>query len=312
MMTAQATSARTPLAIPVGASALPGAWRLARSLPLWPATPPGGGFAPPPRQPDLAATFLTGIASPELKLFRPRKSNGRALLVIPGGAYAFVSIRNEGTDVAAVYTRLGYTVFVLAYRLPGEGWANRADVPLQDAQRAMRIIRSQAAHFGIDPAAIAVLGFSAGGHLAACLLTAYDEVVHAPVDEIDAIDARPSCAGLIYPVIALTPPLTHALSASNLLGPDRTGPLLERRSPALHVTSATPPTFLAHSRDDLAVSSGNATLFYEALHAANRPAELHLFEEGGHGFGTGPTNAPAGLWPLLFARFLDRYIASRD
>lgn len=307
-MTAQSARGREPLAIPAGATPLPLAWKRADAIALWPDGPPGGPITPPRRQPGLAATFLTGITRPELKVFRPRKANGRALLVIPGGAYAFVSIRNEGTDVAAVYTRLGYTVFVLAYRLPGEGWANRADVPLQDAQRAIRLIRSRAAHFGIDAAAVAVLGFSAGGHLAASLLTASGEVVHTPVDAVDAIDARPACGGLIYPVIALAPPLTHAFSASNLLGPDPALSLVERRSPALHVTAATPPTFLAHSLDDPAVPSGNATLFHEALQRAHRPAELHLFEEGGHGYGTGPTNAPAGLWPSLFARFLDRHI----
>ncbi len=308
LMSAPALAARAPLQTPVGGGPLPPEWTAAESMPLWSDLPPGAPTVPQQHSTTLDPAFITGVVRPELKVFRPARSNGRALLVIPGGAYTFISIRNEGTDVACVMCARGYTVFVLVYRLPDEGWANRSDVPLQDAQRAMRVIRDGAARFGIDPATVAVLGFSAGGHLAASLITAASEPVYTPRDAADALDARPCCAGLIYPVIAADAPYTHHLSAQRLLGPAPTPAAIARRSPALHVDAVTPPTFLVHSIDDEAVPYQNTMLFLDALRAERRPAEVHLFEEGGHGFGIGPANAPAGQWPALFVAFLDRHI----
>jgi acetyl esterase/lipase len=308
LMPSAARAARDVLQIPQGAGPLPATWTSAPTIRLWKAPPPGAPATLPIKSAQFDPTFITGVTRPELRVFRPAKSNGRALLVIPGGAYTFVSIRNEGTDVARVMTARGYTVFVLVYRLPGEGWANHADVPLQDAQRAMRVIRAGAAGFGIDPARVAVLGFSAGGHLAASLITGAAEPVYLPRDATDQLDARPNVAGLIYPVIAVTPPHTHPLSAQMLLGSAPTPELVARRSPAQHVGAATPPTFLAHAVDDEPVPYQNTQIFVDAMRAAKRPVELHLFEEGGHGFGIGPANAPAAYWPTLFTAFLDRHI----
>ncbi|WP_062784200.1 alpha/beta hydrolase [Novosphingobium capsulatum] len=306
---AAAGHARAPLQTPIGASALPPAWQVAEAVPLWQGrVAPGGTFHPVARAADLAATFVTDVAAPELRVFRPQHGNGRALLVIPGGAYTFVSVRNEGVDVAARFTALGYTVFVLVYRLPGEGWTPRADVPLADAQRAMRQIRALAGTHGFDPAQVAAIGFSAGGHLAASLLTGYDEALFAPGDAIDRLDARPACGVLVYPVIAMEPPYTHAYSCSRLLGDHPDAALIARRSPARHVGAQTPPVMLAHSFDDPAVPWQNSTLFIEAMQAAHRPVEAHFFEEGGHGFGTGPANAPAGQWTNLAASWLDRQL----
>ncbi|WP_179562966.1 alpha/beta hydrolase [Sphingomonas sp. R3G8C] len=308
---AQATaraSVPPPLQTPIGASDLPAAWREAEVVPLWDGPPPGGTFAPPQRPAGLAATFITGVSAPALHVFRPRQSNGRSLLVIPGGAYSFVSVRNEGLDVAQAFTALGYTVHVLVYRLPGEGWTARADVPLADAQRAMRRIRALAPRHGLDPVQVAVMGFSAGGHLAASLLTGYREPLFAPGDHLDTLDARPACGVLVYPVIAMRAPYGHALSRELLLGPDPDAALVARRSPAEHVDAQTPPTMLAHAFDDPAVPWQNSTAFIEAMQAARRPVEAHFFEEGGHGFGTGPANAPAGQWPRLAAAWLDRHL----
>ncbi|GGB36233.1 xylanase [Sphingomonas metalli] len=302
----EAAAAAPPLHIPTGGGDVPDVWRKAEQIALWPGTPPGGPFTPLPRPAGMAPTFVSNVDAPVLRVFRPARSNGRALLVMPGGAYTFVSIRNEGVDVARVFNARGYTVFVLTYRLPGEGWQPRADVPLQDAQRAMRLIRSRAARYGIDPSRVAMLGFSAGGHLGASLLTGYDERVYAPVDAADRETARPACGGLIYPVIAADAPYTHGQSARMLLGPNPAPALIERRSPARHVTPQTPPTFLVHSIDDDAVPWQNARMFLDALRAAKVRAEAHFFEEGGHGYGIGPDNAPAGLWPHLFALWLER------
>lgn len=307
LMSLPANAAREPLKIPQGAGPLPAEWIAAPSIALWEGPPPGTPRVAPKVSTTLDPTFITGVVRPEMRVFRPARSNGRAILAIPGGAYTFVSIRNEGTDVARVFTEMGYTVFVLVYRLPGEGWANRADVPLQDAQRAMRLIKSRADAFDIDAATVSVIGFSAGGHLAASLIAADREKVYQPRDAADHIDPVPACAALIYPVISAEAPFTHQQSAQMLLGSAPSSQDIQRRSPARHVGAATPPTFLVHALDDEAVPFQNAMIYLEAMRQAARPVEIHLFEEGGHGFGIGPSNAPAGQWTALFAAFIARH-----
>lgn len=291
---------------------IPSAWNEAPSLDLWPASPPGGGFKAIPLPMEGAPpVFQHNVEKPYLRVFRPARSNGRALLVIPGGAYIFVSIDNEGADVGQAMASRGYTVFVLVHRLPGEGWANRSDVPLQDAQRAMRLIRSLAGTYGFDAAAVSAIGFSAGGHLAATLATDFGQSVYAPRDAIDRLDARPRTVGLIYPVISMSPPVTHADSRARLLGDNPTAEEVARRSPAAHVGADTPPTFIMHALDDPAVPPANSFEMLQALRVAKRPAEAHFFEEGGHGFGLSSPDLPAHEWPVLFAAFLDRHAGPR-
>jgi acetyl esterase/lipase len=288
---------------------MPRAWIDAEQIPLWPNGTPGGGYtarAVPADWPDI---MVRNIENPMLRVFRPEKPNGRALLSIPGGAYTFVSILNEGVDVARAMTARGYTVFVLTYRLPDEGWAKREDVPLQDAQRAIRVIRANAGRYGFDPAKVAAVGFSAGGHLGATLATSFSEPVYAPRDAADALDARPAAMALIYPVISVTAPVTHAESAMRLLGNAPPAELIAKRSPAQHVSAQTPPVFLVHALDDKAVPAENSMIMLRALQAANRPVELHLFEAGNHGFGVGRPDTPAGHWPALFAAWLDRHLS---
>jgi acetyl esterase/lipase len=287
---------------------MPQSWIDAEQIAVWPEGPPSTGFAARPLPPGWPDIMVRNIERPVLRVFRPAQSNGRALLVMPGGAYTFVSILNEGVDVARAMTARGYTVFVLTYRLPDEGWKGREDVPLQDAQRAIRVIRSQAKRYGYDPDTVAAVGFSAGGHLGATLATDFAQPVYRPRDATDALDVRPAAMGLIYPVISATAPVTHAESALRLLGPDPAAALVARRSPALHVTAQTPPVFLVHALDDGAVPSENSMIMLRALQAAKRPAEVHLFEEGGHGFGLGPADKPCGQWSSLFAAWLDRHL----
>jgi acetyl esterase/lipase len=281
-------------------------WNAAEVIPLWPGAPPNGGFAAQPGRPDAIPNFVTNVAMPELRVFRPDQPNGRSLLSIPGGAYRFVSIANEGVDVARAMTAKGYTVFVLVYRLPGEGWNRREDVPLQDAQRAVRVIRAQAAKYALDPGKLYAVGFSAGGHLGATLATGFAEPVYAPVDEADALSARPEGVGLIYPVISHVPGVGHEESSRFLLGEAPSPQLIARRSPALHVSAETPPVFLMHAIDDAAVPVENSLLIIEALRTAGRPVEAHLFEEGGHGFGLGPPGLPVSRWIELFAAWIER------
>ncbi|HTM96967.1 MAG TPA: alpha/beta hydrolase [Croceibacterium sp.] len=284
-------------------------WDAAPSIPLWTGAAPNGGFRKQPLPDNSPPIFLRNIEQPFLRVFRPDKPNGRSLLSIPGGAYTFVSIANEGVDVARDMTARGYTVFVLVYRLPGEGWAGREDVPLQDAQRAVRLIRARSAEFGCDPEQLYAVGFSAGGHLAASLATGFAEPIYQPHDQADGLSAKPRAVGLIYPVISQTEGIGHAESTLRLLGKDPPMLSIVRRSPDLHVSAETPPTFLVHAIDDPAVPLENSLLMMGALRGNRRPVEAHYFERGGHGFGTGVRDQPTAAWPDLFAAWMDTHAA---
>ncbi len=285
------------------------AWHAAPTLPLWPEGLPGVGFRPQPIGADSPPIFVRNVEMPTLRVFRPTQPNGRALLAIPGGAYTFVSIANEGADIALDMTARGYTVFVLVYRLPGEGWDDREDVPLQDAQRAVRLIRSLAGSMRYDPAQVYAVGFSAGGHLAATLATGFGEPVYAARDSIDRLSARPRASGLIYPVISQVEGIGHAESTLRLLGPDPEMASIVRRSPDLHVSNETPPLFLVHAIDDPAVPLENSLLMLGAMRGRRRPVEAHLFDRGGHGFGAGVPGEPTGAWLDLFATWIDSHAA---
>jgi acetyl esterase/lipase len=289
------------LAKPLLPTRLPKAWQDAQVINLWPDTPPGAaGYHARQRPDDMLDVLLSNVSDPSLRVFRPDKPNGRGILVIPGGAYLFVSVSNEGLDVADALCPRGYTVFVLTYRLPGEGWKNRSDVPLQDAQRAMRIIRRKADEFEIDGNSLSVIGFSAGGHLAATLAVGHDETVYRARDENDELSAKPHSAALIYPVISMDSRWTHMPSRESLLGTSPTETDIVRRSPDRHVTKSTPPIFLVHAIDDSAVPVENSLLMFESMRQTGRPVETHFLEEGGHAFGMGIAGTSSGLWPDLY------------
>ncbi|HEX8447920.1 MAG TPA: alpha/beta hydrolase [Sphingomonas sp.] len=286
------------------------AWPPREGMPLWPGRPPGARSRLPTYAPSMNGDaghrqlWLRGIATPMLHVYRPAKPNGIGILSIPGGGYGFLSVQNEGMDVARVLGAVGFTLFVLSYRLPSEGWDAQADVPLQDAQRAMRLIRANAAGFGVDPVRTGILGFSAGGHLAASLATGHDDAVYRPIDDADRQSARPAFAGLIYPVTTLRDPFTHRGSRDALLGPAPAAALIDRRSPLLHVTDRTPPCFLVHAIDDLVVPVECSTGWVAACRAAGVPVAAQLLEQGGHGFGMQlPDSNFGALWPQAFARW---------
>jgi len=280
-------------------------------IPLWPAKIPGDIGSTITRRIDPRSgtdahpdRWIYGVARPELIVFRPQQPNGAAVLCMPGGSYQFLAFDNEGTEQARWLNARGVTVFVLMYRLPAEGWARREDVPLQDAQRAMRVIRRDAAKYGIDPKRVVALGFSAGGHLCGSLATRHAERTYAPVDAADQLPARPDIAGLIYPVVTLAGPATHGGSRDNLLGKDAPQALRRSHSVDQRVDTATPPLFFIHAEDDGTVPVMNSVDLYRAMIDQKRPAEMHLFDEGGHGFGARlPASMPAAEWPRLFARF---------
>jgi acetyl esterase/lipase len=295
------------LTIPPPPKAVPAAWTEAERLPLWPGAAPGASdFKPQALPPDWSPVFLRNVVKPDLRVFRPARANGHALLVLPGGAYWFVSAANEGAELAARLTPLGITVFVLTYRLPGEGWKNRSDVPLQDAQRAMRVIRSNASRFGVDADKVSVLGFSAGGHLAATLATSHSETVYTPIDSADELTARPLATALIYPVVTMEAQWTHEMSRKLLLGDSPSKTEVDRRSAERHVSSSTPPTFIVHAYDDDAVPVENSLRFVSAMREARRPVEAHLLQEGGHAFGVGYPDTPSEEWIPTFSRWLAR------
>lgn len=302
---------------PLGASAV-AASSAVEEIALWPGKAPGTPARLPVRKveqrssdPAFNDRWITGIAVPTLSVHRPAQPDGTAVILIPGGGYGFLAWDNEGEEQARWLTARGTTCFILGYRLPGEGWGDRHLVPLQDAQRAVRLVRSRASSFGVDPARVAVLGFSAGGHLAGSVATRHAEQVYAPVDAADRTSARPDMVGMIYPVVSLAEPFAHDGSRDNLLGPDSGEAARRHGSVELRVDAATPPVFLAHASDDGLVPIANSLAMYGAMLAAKRPAELHCFDLGGHGFGARlPKTTPASAWPELFAAYMTRAFAA--
>jgi len=270
-------------------------------LSLWPGKAPGDlgtsrsltlteRSLDPVRYHDRAAT---GISAPDITVYRPLRSDGSALLLMPGGGYDHVTTDKEGVDVARYFAKSGITSFVLRYRLPPEGWANGKDVPLEDAQRAIRLIRFRADQFGVDPARLGVMGFSAGGHLAATMVTrGLDAKVYDALDKADALDCHPNFAGLIYPGVMM---------GGRNIEPNPSPDEIAARAPLNHVSASVAPCFLCQNIDDPQVPVANLVLFFEALRKAGIPCELHLFEKGGHGFGIrGAIGTPTAAWARLF------------
>ncbi len=257
------TSRRGLMALAAGALAMPALANVTvgtseEVIPLWPGTPPGGPApasliekaADQSHDPAHSDRWITGVSQPRLIVHRPARPNGAAVLLLPGGGYGFLSYDNEGVEQARWLNAQGVTAFILLYRLPGEGWTHRADVPLQDAQRAMRLIRANAGTYGIQPSRVAVIGFSAGGHLAGSLATRHAETVYAPVDAADRLPARPDLAGLIYPVVSLSAPFTHGGSRDNLLGADAPDEIRRRSSVGERAGSQTPACVLIRARGE--------------------------------------------------------------
>ena len=243
--------------------------------------------------------FAQYTTDPILTVLRPARPNGASLLLIPGGGYKWAVVDKEGLDCARVFAAAGVTCFVLRYRLPGDGWAAGPDAPLQDAQRALRLVRAQAAAHGLDPDRVAVLGASAGGHLAG-MLTAREDATYAPVDEADGLSHRADLSILLYPVATMSDPHVHAGSRLELLGPTPTAEAMERYSLERMDWTGRPPTFLLHAIDDEAVPVENSLQLLTTLRAAAVSTEAHLFEEGGHGFGVRLIEGkPAAAWPAL-------------
>lgn len=281
---------------------------------LWPGAAPGGERVTVTPQvtersadPGFHDRFARYTTDPILTVLRPDRPNGASLLLIPGGGYKWAVVDKEGLDCARVFAAAGVTCFVLRYRLPDDGWAAGPDAALQDAQRALRLVRSQAAAHGLDPARVAVLGASAGGHLAG-MLTARTDTTYAAVDAADAASHRPDLSILLYPVATMADPHVHAGSRLELLGDAPTAEMIARYSLERMDWTGRPPTFLLHAMDDAAVPVENSLQLLTRLRAAGVPAEAHLFQEGGHGFGIRLIEGrPAAAWPELALAWAARH-----
>lgn len=280
------------------------------TLPLWPGGAPGGErvtvtpvVVERSTDPTYRDRFAQYTTDPLLTVVRPARPNGASLLLIPGGGYRWAVVDKEGLDVARVFAAAGVTCYVLRYRLPADGWAAGPDAPLQDAQRALRLVRARAAAEGLDPARVAVLGASAGGHLAG-LLAARTDATYAALDSADALSHRPDLTVLLYPVVTLTDPFAHAGSRTQLLGPEPTEAAIAAWSLEQMDWRGAAPTILIHALDDAPVPPENSLKLLEALRGADVPAEAHLFQEGGHGFGVRLiAGRPAEAWPQLVLAF---------
>ncbi len=253
-------------------------------LDVWPGAAPGDSGATVGEETQTRkgdkVTSLTNVSKPTLSVYRPAadKNTGVAVLVFPGGGYTNLAWDHEGVQVAHWLNSIGVTAAVLKYRVPRREGTPRNEPPkqaLMDAQRAVSLVRSKAADWGIDAKRVGVLGFSAGGHLGAWVSTNADRRAYEAIDESDKVSIRPDFAVLIY------------AGGVTKKGSDQL-------TPEIRVNSETPPTFLVHATND---SSENSALLYLALKRAGVPAELHIYSTGGHGFGMRPGTQPYAAWP---------------
>jgi acetyl esterase/lipase len=261
----------------------------AGSIALWPNGAPGAVGKEPQDIP-----IITPFIAPK------EKATGAAVIVFPGGGYSHLSEIKEGSDVAEWLNSLGITAFVLRYRL---GMRYHSPTPLLDAAQAVRTVRARAKEWNLDANRIGVLGFSAGGHLAATLGTHFELGKTDAKDEIDRVSSRPDLLILIYPVITMGE-FTHAGSKKYLLGDNPSPDLIKNYSNELWVTKDTPPTFLVHSVADPGVPVENSLLFAAALRKAGVPFEMHLYEKGPHGFGLAPNDPILSTWTARCADWL--------
>jgi acetyl esterase/lipase len=293
------TPAPAPAASPANAQAgaapamPPFVARAQPAIPLWSSGAPG-------------ALGDSSVDQPRMTPYLPPAgaANGTAVVIFPGGGYGHLAMDHEGRAVANWLAGLGVTTFVVQYRL---GPRYRHPTMLGDAQRAIRTARARAAEWNVDPRRLGIIGFSAGGHLASTAGTHFDGGDPASADPIQRASARPDFMLLLYPVITMRDSITHAGSRRNLLGTEPAPELVRLMSNETQVSRETPPTFLVHSTDDKVVPVENSLLFYEALKRNGVPAEMHVFEHGGHGYGLAPRDPALSAWTAICEAWMRRH-----
>lgn len=278
-----------PPSVPQPQTPVAAASNAATPMLLWPSGAPGAQGDADDDKPTLTA-------------YLPASNPTRTAVVIaPGGGYQHLSMVKEGSDVAAWLNARGVAAFVLKYRL---GMKYHNPVELEDAQRAIRTVRSDAAKYGVAPDHIGMWGFSAGGHLTATIGTNFDAGNPAAADAIDQQSSRPDFLILSYPVITMEDPYVHKGSRTFLLGDSPTQADMDAMSAELHVTAQTPPTFLFTTTDDKTVPVMNSVMFYSSLVKAGVPVEMHVFQHGAHGSGLAPTNPQLTVWTELLMKWM--------
>ncbi len=271
-----------------------------QTLPLWEGTPPlqkKMDLQEEVRQEGIIR--IANVQTPTVEVYLPAKqiATGQAVVIFPGGGYGILAYDWEGTDFAKWLNAQGIAGIVVKYRLPvSESLTDPKEVPLLDAQRAIRLVRQNATAWNIDPTRVGVMGFSAGGHLASTLSTQYDHEVERSKDSIDGLSARPDFSVLVYPVISFRDAAVHSGSRKNLIGENASQELVDRFSGELNVNAQTPPTFLVHAQDDKGVPIENSLLYYSALHKNGVKASLHIYPTGGHGFAFGLGKGSVETW----------------
>jgi acetyl esterase/lipase len=271
------------------------------TLKVWPQGAPDSNEITVPEE-KFDGVRVRNVSEAEMYVFLPEKgkNTGAAVLICPGGGYAMEAMDHEGYDMARWLTEKGIAGIVLKYRLPN----GHHQIPSGDARRALRIIRSKAGEWGIDPGKIGIAGSSAGGHLASTVGTRFDTGDPEAKEPVGKISCRPDFMLLLYPVITMREEFTHMGSRNNLLGKGNDLNLIHLYSNELNVSPETPPTFLVLADNDTGVVPKNSIEFYTALKANKVPAEMHIYAKGGHGFGMRKNNIPADNWPELFLDWL--------
>lgn len=270
-------------------------------LKVWPnGAPDSNGITTP--EETYEGKRVRNVSDAEMYVYLPKIGNntGAAVVICPGGGYMIEAMDHEGYNMAEWLTTQGVAGIVLKYRLP----YGHDQIPLEDAQRALRIVRQKAAEWGINPSKIGIAGSSAGGHLASTAGTKFDLGKPDSNDPIEKYSCRPDFMLLLYPVITFNEEFGHMGSRINLIGAGNKWELVEKYSNELHVTAQTPPTFFVLADDDNGVPPRNSIEFYLALKKYKIPAEMHIFRDGGHGFGMNKKNLPVDQWPNLFAQWM--------
>ncbi len=274
---------------------------------LWPGRPPGtGGASGVEKVGTEGAGYgaISNISNPRLRVYRPNIANGRAVIVAGGGGYFRIQTWKESTPAAEWLRNRGYTVFELIYRLPNDGW--EASAPFADAQRAMKIVRTRAAEFGVRHDAIGIMGFSAGGHLAGFTALQPAKQLYAGNDRFETASARPDFSVLLFPVVSLRKPYDTTRTRREIVGktPSRTAE--DAWSLDTHAHRDAPPTIIFSAADDTITPPGHGIGLFQALVAKGAAAELHIFEKGGHGWGLGAPTQIINQWPDIFEAWIDR------
>jgi acetyl esterase/lipase len=275
-----------------------------KPIPLYPNGVPNSKKAPITYREVMGAdSFASKVTVPVIIPFLAAKdiANGTAVVICPGGGYGGLSMENEGSSIARAFNKIGVTAFVLKYRLPSDSiMVDKTIGPLQDAQRAIQMVRQNAVALGIDPNKVGIIGFSAGGHLASTAITHFNKAV---INNTDNINLRPDFGVLLYPVISFGPQ-AHVGSREALIGKTPSQDLIDLYSNEKQVTANTPPTFLVHAEDDDVVPVQNSLMFYDALLQNKVKAEIHIYQAGGHGFGLN-NKTTKDLWFDRLANWMD-------